>query len=136
MRVLLNSTITFHPDSTYDVNIDENSDSGTELLVLNATSSTGAILKFNQINLLSQFRVEESSGSIQLTGALDFETTESYSLRVEATDNGDPPNMSPTSTPDAILQNERNIIAVNMPLLSTPFSTTCTECRYCRRRLY
>ena len=92
VRVLLNSTITFHPDSTYDANINENSASGTEILVLNATASTGAILKFNQINLLSQFRVDESGGSVQLTGALDFETTESYSLRVEATDNGDPPN--------------------------------------------
>ncbi len=35
-------------------------------------------------------------------------------------------NLSPTSTPDAIFKrnNERNISAVNMPLPSTPFSTT------------
>ncbi len=35
-------------------------------------------------------------------------------------------NLSATSTPDAIFKrkNERNISAVNMPLPSTPFSTT------------
>ena len=106
VRVLLNSTISFYPDSTYIVNLEENSAKRTELLVINATSSTGATITFNQLNLLSQFDVDESSGSVELIGALDFETTESYTLRVEATDNGDPPN-----TNEALVQ--INVINLN-----------------------
>ena len=106
VRVILNSTISFYPNSTYTVDIDENSPSATELLVINASSTTGAVLSFNQLNLLSQFQVDEATGTVLLMGSLDFETTEFYTLRVEATDNGDPPN-----TNEAIVQ--VNVINLN-----------------------
>ena len=105
IRVLLNSTISFFPNNVYEVPLQEDTVPVVDIVVANASSSTGATLTYRQLNLANQFEVDEISGVVRLIAPLDFELVESYSLRVEAMDGGNPP-----TTNEALIQ----VVVVNV----------------------
>ena len=61
-------------------------------LDINATSTTNTQLTYNLINSPSIFSIGDDSGIISLIGQLDYETVKSYTLVVQASDAGIPPN--------------------------------------------
>lgn len=117
VRVLLDTTITFFPSNVYVESIREDTLPVIDIVILNGSSSTGATLTYRQLNLANQFDVDDVSGVVRLIAPLDFELTESYSLRIEATDGGNPPVLS-----DALVQieviniNDENPVIITEPL--------------------
>ena len=118
IQVLVDSNITFHPSSSYSLSVPENTSLGTDLLEVQASSSTGAQLFFDLVDSVNSFAISEATGVLQLRGQLDYETTRTYTLRVRASDNGSPPNFG-----DAVIQ----VLVVNIndeyPVISTQPST-------------
>ena len=106
IQVLVDSNITFSPSNSYSLTVPENSSVGMELLTLEASSSTGAQLFFNLLSSTSPFAVSETTGVLQLRGELDYESTQTYTLQVRASDNGSPPNFG-----DAVVQ--ASVVNVN-----------------------
>ena len=118
IQVLVDSNVTFHPSSSYSVDVPENSTAGMELLEIHASSSTGAQLFFDFVDSANPFSIGETSGVLQLRGLLDYETVQTYTLLVRASDNGSPPNFG-----DAVIQ--VSVVNVNdeSPVISTQPST-------------
>ena len=85
----------FRPD-TYSVEAREDLQEGHVVLEVNATdadepntANSNIIYSFTRGNSADKFRIS-SNGQIQINNALDFETTSSYTLLVEARDEGNP----------------------------------------------
>ena len=93
IQVLVDSNITFYPSNNYNASIPEDTTPVFTTLSVNATASSGASLTYTLLNGGSTFSVDERTGSLRLIASLDFETTQSYALRVQASDNGSPPNI-------------------------------------------
>ena len=92
IQVIVDSDITFLPSGIYQQSVREDAMPVYDLLTISAESSTGATLTYELLNEVSLFNVDQTDGTVRLTSTLDFEATPAYSLRVEATDNGNPPN--------------------------------------------
>jgi hypothetical protein len=83
-RIVLNSAPSFTPD-TYDMNVDENSYG--VLGTLSATDPEGDYLTYQITAGDTDLAFEvDSNGDLIVYGYLDFETTASYQLTVEASD--------------------------------------------------
>jgi hypothetical protein len=73
--------------------IDENAAIGAAVGTISASDpDAGAVLTYaiTAGNIGNVFHIDPATGEITVVGALDFETLASYSLTVEATDNGNP----------------------------------------------
>ena len=118
IQVLVDSNITFFPSGSYSLSVPENSTVGMELLTVQATSSSGAQLFFDFVNSANPFAIGETTGVLQLRGVLDYETIQTYTVQVRASDNGSPPNFG-----DAVIQ--VSVVNVNdeSPVISTQPST-------------
>ena len=114
IQVLVDSDITFSPSSSYSLSVPENTSVSTELLTIEASSSTGATLFFDLLSSPAPFVVGETSGILQLTGVLDYETTQTYTLQVRASDNGSPPNFG-----DAVIQISVTNVNDETPVISS-----------------
>ena len=91
--IQVNTNITFSAENgTYTVMLSESSSPIHPFLDINATSTTNTQLTYNLINSPSIFSIEDDSGIISLIGQLDYETVKSYTLVVQASDAGIPPN--------------------------------------------
>ena len=91
--IQVNTNITFSAgNSTYTVMLSESSSPIHPFLDINATSTTNTQLTYNLINSPSIFSIGDDSGIISLIGQLDYETVKSYTLVVQASDAGTPPN--------------------------------------------
>eukprot|EP00795_Rhopilema_esculentum_P000635 gene635-10339_t len=85
------NTPLFNPTS-YKAEIFENATVGTTLLQLRATdqdTGTNGQIKYS-LQDASMFLVGRETGIISLKGILDYETTKSYTLKVKASDGGNP----------------------------------------------
>ena len=91
--IQINTNITFSAENgTYTVMLSESSSPIHPFLDINATSTTNTQLTYNLINSPSIFSIGDDSGIISLIGQLDYETVKSYTLVVQASDAGIPPN--------------------------------------------
>ena len=99
IQVLVDSNITFIPSSSYSLDVFENSTAGEEVLTVMASSSSGAHLSFDLVGTASPFGIDETTGVLQLRELLDYETRQTYTLQVRASDSGTPPNFG-----DAVIQ--------------------------------
>ena len=123
IQVLVNSNITFTPSSSQTISVPETTGSGTELLTIEATSSTGAQLFFDLVDAASPFTIDETTGVLQLRGELDYELTQTYTILIRASDDGSPPNFG-----DAVIQ----VLVVNVNdeipvILTQPSTITIVE---------
>ena len=93
IQVFVDSNITFHPSDNYNTSIPEDTTPVFTILSVSASASSGASLTYTLLNGGSTFSVDETTGSLRLIASLDYETTRSYALQVQASDNGSPPNI-------------------------------------------
>ena len=93
VQVLIDSNIRFHPSSTYNVFLTEDTVPVLSVLQVNATSLAVAELTYMLLSVSTPFSIDETTGDLRLIAPLDYETTRSYVLRIRVTDNGNPPNV-------------------------------------------
>ncbi|NXP76576.1 PCDA2 protein, partial [Ramphastos sulfuratus] len=116
--------------SVYKVQLPEDSLFGTLLVVLNATDSDlgpygDVIYEIDNIAPASGsdlFSIDEESGEIRLTGALDFEAVTLYMLQIQAKDKGMPPLSSHCRVEVVVLDVNDNAPEVWVTSLSVPVS--------------
>nr|XP_048293531.1 protocadherin Fat 2 [Myodes glareolus] len=88
-----------HPRFTHDlytVRVLENAGVGDAILTVSASDDDGpvnSVITYSLIggNQLGHFTINPKKGKLQVAKALDWEQTPSYSLRIRATDSGQPP---------------------------------------------
>ncbi|KAL6080931.1 hypothetical protein STEG23_001955, partial [Scotinomys teguina] len=88
-----------HPRFTHDlytVRVSENAVVGDTILTVSASDDDGPVnsaITYSLIggNQLGHFTINPKKGKLQVAKALDWEQTPSYSLRLRATDSGQPP---------------------------------------------
>ena len=91
--IQVNTNITFSAEnSSYTIMLSESSSPIHPFLDINATSTTNTQLTYSLISSPSIFSIGDESGIISLIGQLDYETVKSYTLVVQASDAGTPPN--------------------------------------------
>lgn len=95
IQVTVRSNITFL-SSEYRGSVSEDTMPVYNILTVSAQSSTGATLTYELLDEVSVFSVDRTTGIVRLTSTLNFESASSYILRVEAIDNGIPPNKAQT----------------------------------------
>ena len=123
IQVLVDTNITFIPSSDYSIQVPEDTVAGRPVLTVQANSSSGAQLYYELVDSANPFSISETTGVLQLRGVLNYETTQTYTLQVRASDNGSPPNFG-----DAIVQ----VLIVNVndetPIITTqPITITIEE---------
>ena len=118
VQVLVDSNITFFPSSSYSLVVPETTVLGEGLLTVRANASSRAQLFFDLVTLDSPFSIGETSGVLQLRGVLDYETTQTYTVQVRASDSGSPPNFG-----DAVIQISVENVNDETPVISTEPST-------------
>ena len=118
IQVFVDSNITFHPSDNYNTSIPEDTTPVFTILSVNASASSGASLTYTLLNGGSTFSVDERTGSIRLIASLDYETTRSYTLQVQASDNGSPPNIG-----EALVQTLVENVNDETPQITTSPST-------------
>ncbi|XP_037657979.1 protocadherin Fat 2 [Choloepus didactylus] len=84
------------PQDLYSVRVLENAIVGNSILTVSATDEDGPLnsaITYSLVegNQLGHFTVHPKKGELQVAKALDWEQTASYSLRLRATDSGQPP---------------------------------------------
>ncbi|XP_058148651.1 protocadherin Fat 2 [Dasypus novemcinctus] len=84
------------PQDRYSVRVLENAIVGDIILTVSATDEDGPLnsaINYSLIqgNQLGHFTVHPKKGELQVAKALDWEQTSTYSLRLRATDSGQPP---------------------------------------------
>ncbi|XP_060752587.1 protocadherin alpha-8-like [Tachysurus vachellii] len=84
--------------AVYKVLVQENVISGTSILNVNATDLDEGVnseltysFKQGQRGIADKFAIDSTTGEISVIGALDYETTNAYEIRVEARDKGHSP---------------------------------------------
>uniref|UniRef100_A0A8C6GSC4 Protocadherin Fat 2 n=1 Tax=Mus spicilegus TaxID=10103 RepID=A0A8C6GSC4_MUSSI len=88
-----------HPRFTHDlytVRVLENAIVGDVILTVSASDDDGpvnSVITYSLVggNQLGHFTIDPKKGKLQVAKALDWEQTPSYSLRIRATDSGQPP---------------------------------------------
>ena len=96
IEAFVDSNITFYPSNSYNASIPENTIPVYAILTVNASALSGSSLIYTLLNGGSTFSIDERTGSLRLISSLDYETTQSYALRVQASDSGSPPNIGET----------------------------------------
>ena len=109
--------------SSYTADLAEDAGVGTVFLTINATSVTNTMVSYELVDPPSMFQIEASSGDLMLVGQLDFETTESYILIVEGSDEGSPPNTAQV----AVYVNIVNINDGTPQFTTSPDAISITE---------
>ncbi|KAF6280643.1 FAT atypical cadherin 2 [Rhinolophus ferrumequinum] len=84
------------PQALYSTQVLENAVVGKVVLTLSATDKDGPLnsdITYSLVggNQLGHFYIHPKKGELQVAKALDWEQTSSYSLRLRATDSGQPP---------------------------------------------
>ncbi|XP_019482771.1 PREDICTED: protocadherin Fat 2 [Hipposideros armiger] len=84
------------PQALYSTRVLENAVVGKVVLTLSATDEDGPLnsdITYSLVggNQLGHFYIHPKKGELQVAKALDWEQTSSYSLRLRATDSGQPP---------------------------------------------
>ena len=120
ITILVESNITFSK-ATYTASLPENATTGT-FLTINASSATDTTLRYKLIDAPTIFQISQQTGDLMLVGQLDYESTESYVLKVEASDSGAPPSTATVAV---------NILVENVndesPYFVTSASTVTVE---------
>ena len=120
ITIVVESNITFS-EAVYNVNLPENTATGT-FISINATSKNNNDIQYTLIDGPTIFQISQGSGDLMLVGILDYETTQSYVLVVEATDKGSPPNTA-TVAVNLVVQNVNDespsFVTIAMTLLIT-----------------
>ncbi|KAM9373559.1 protocadherin alpha-3-like [Phaethornis superciliosus] len=116
--------------SVYSVVLQEDSLEGTLVGRVNATdpdigSNCDVIYEIDTFvpsSASNLFSIDEKTGEIRLTGALDFETGSFYDLQVKATDKGTPPLSGHCKVVVEVLDVNDNAPEVRVTSLSVPVS--------------
>nr|XP_016848545.1 PREDICTED: protocadherin alpha-8 isoform X4 [Anolis carolinensis] len=114
--------------SVYKVQLLENASNGTSVVKVNATDLdeginkviTYSIRSINPSKLNAMFRIDSNVGQIILNGELDYEDTNLYEIRIEATDNGGYPLSGHCKVLIEILDVNDNIPEVAVTFLLVP----------------
>ncbi|XP_060035603.1 protocadherin alpha-8 isoform X5 [Erinaceus europaeus] len=114
--------------SEYEVKILENSDNGTIVIRLNASDpdegANGDVLySFNRLvppMITSQFSINPDTGEIQIRKKLDFEKVNIYKIRIDASDNGNPPMVGHCTIMVKVLDVNDNIPQISWTSMSVP----------------
>ena len=117
IQAVVNTTINFLPSNAYTLTLDEDTSPIYNALTIVAISSTNTSLTYSLLTDDSEFRLDGSTGILRLVDNLDYEMTQSFALRVQASDNGDPPNLAEALV-DILVGNvndETPIIAMDIP---------------------
>ena len=123
IQVLVQSNITFYPSSTYNATIPEDTTPVYNILSINATSTSDATLTYHLLTHDSIFTIDEITGTLWLITSLDYESITSYAVQVQASDDGEPPNIG-----DALVQIIVQNINDQSPQITTqPSSITLNE---------
>ena len=94
IEAVVNSTISFHPSSSYTRNISENTVPVFDVLTISASLPNNTPLTYTLLSETSFFRIDSSTGILRLVSNLDYETEQSFVVRVQASDGGNPPNLA------------------------------------------
>ena len=92
ITIKIDSNITFS-EAVYNVELPEDTVTGT-FLTITASSINNSTLTYKLVDSPTIFQLSQLSGELMLVGGLDYESTQSYILEVQATDAGLPPNMA------------------------------------------
>lgn len=111
IQAVVNTTITFLPSSTYTLTLNEDTSPVHDILTIVAISSTNTSLTYSLLTDDPEFRLDGSTGILRLVGNLDYEIAQSYALRVQASDNGDPPNLAEALV-DILVGNVNDVIPI------------------------
>ncbi|KAM8847863.1 protocadherin gamma-A11-like [Synchiropus picturatus] len=88
----VNDNVPIFNQSVYKASVMENISKGTYILTVNATdadSGSNGLISYSLSNTESDiFNIDDNTGSILLSGQLDYEKERKYELRVEAKDQG------------------------------------------------
>jgi protocadherin Fat 4 len=120
IQAVVDTIIMFLPSNTYTQVLNEDINPVYDVLTISALSSTNASLTYSLLTEGSTFRLDGSTGILRLVNTLDFETDQSYALRVQATDSGSPPNVAEALV-DIQIQNvndESPVITTVPPVLN------------------
>ena len=130
IQAVADTNITFHPSNSYTRNVTEDTRPVYDLVTISASSSTNASLSYSLLSSNPLFHVDGSTGILRLIGILDYETDQSFTLRVQASDNGVPPNLA-EAVVNVIVENvndEAPVILTIPPVLNlTEGPTVRTE---------
>ncbi|QNF34067.1 putative Ig domain-containing protein [Adhaeribacter swui] len=103
--------------TSYSFNKDENASIGTEIGSVSATDAENNAITYSIIagNEAGKFTINSGSGVITLAAALDYAVTPTYTLTVQATDNGSPVQSAITqvtiSVNDVVPANNAPVVA-------------------------
>ncbi|XP_032741483.1 protocadherin alpha-9 [Rattus rattus] len=114
--------------SVYEVKMYENQENQTLVIRLNATDSDEGINKEVEYSFSSltsstikrKFLINEKTGEIRVNGAIDFEESNNYEIRVDATDKGYPPMVAHCTVLVEILDENDNTPEIVLTSLSLP----------------
>ena len=121
--VLTNSNITFNPSNRYNASLPEDTIPIFNILQVDATISTDVVLTYMLLTESTPFSLNETTGSLQLIAPLDYESTRSYNLRIQVSDNGSPPNIG-----EALIEIEVENINDHQPqIITNPLVISLTE---------
>ena len=136
IQVFVDSNIRIYPS---DASLPEDTVPVFNILQINATTSTNAELTYTLLSVSTPFSIDETTGYLRLVTPLDYETTRSYVLRVQVSDNGNPPSIGEALiqvTVENVNDEQPQIttapLAINLPEGPTDGSTTigqymCTD---------
>ena len=121
--VITDNNITFYPSNSYNASLQEDTIPVFSILQVNATISTDVALTYTLLTGRTPFSLNEATGSLQLIAPLDYETTRSYVLQIQVSDNGSPPNIG-----EALIEIEVLNINDHRPqIITTPSVISLTE---------
>ena len=121
--VLTDSNITFNPSNSYNTSLPEDTVPVFNILQVNATISTDVALTYTLLTERTPFSLNETTGSLQLIAPLDYESTRSYVLQIQVSDNGSPPSIG-----EALVEIEVENINDNQPqIITAPLVISLTE---------
>ncbi|XP_037003616.2 LOW QUALITY PROTEIN: protocadherin alpha-6-like [Artibeus jamaicensis] len=114
--------------SEYEARIFENSQNGTLVIRLNASdpdegSNQEIFYSFNSLvppMVIDQFSIDSNTGEITIRKNLDFEKSESYKFRIDATDRGHPPMVGHCTVLVKVLDVNDNVPQISLTSLSLP----------------
>ncbi|KAM6222700.1 protocadherin alpha-8 isoform 7-T7 [Rhynchocyon petersi] len=114
--------------SEYEVRIFENAENGTVVIRLNASDRDDGINKeisysFNSLAspmVFAHFSIDPNTGEIIIQKTLDFEKVNSYKIRIDATDKGQPPMVGHCTILLKVLDINDNAPQITLTSLSLP----------------
>ena len=131
--VVVDSNITFL-SSMYMETVPEDAAPVLDVLTVSALSSTAAPLTYTLLDQTTHFSIDRNSGLLQLISTVDHESVPEFLLRVQASDDGNPPNVAEAfvqiiveNVNDNVPQIDANVTTIELAEGPTPAPVTIAE---------